>query len=703
MKKIVFLLFLPLHLFSQNFSKQEITRWENEAKRVTIIRDNWGIPHIYGKTDADAVFGLMYAQCEESFTKVEENTLELLGRMSEMKGKFFLYDDLQIKLIYDTAAAMNDYKRSPVWFKKLLDAYANGINFFLYKHPEVKPAVLNQFQPWYALMRTNGSISATQTGGLTLSDVRSLYKLDNISTSFNEKKNFVPDEDLNGSNGFAVAPSKTRSGNAIIYINPHVTFYYRTEMQMVSEEGLNAYGGVTWGTFFIFQGFNEHCGWMHCTSYDDVADLYKEKIKQAGNSFSYLYDGKWLPVKTKQITIAYKEGNDIIKQTLTAYATGHGPIMGSRNGDWLSLKENNRSLNALLQSWLRTKAKDFDDFKKVMDLRSNSSDNTTFADDKGNIAFWYGNFVPKRDVKFDWTQPVDGTTSATEWKGLYTLDETIHVYNPSTGWIQNCNSTPFTVSGSSSPKKENYPPNMAPAPENARAINAQRLLSTANDLTIDKMIKEIGYSHYLSAFENLLPPLFKTYDELNADDSLKKNLEEPISLLRSWDKNSSVSSIATTIAIEWASQSRRASSPSEQLNALSETLKDLEKRFGTWKLEWGELNRFQRTEGNFDDNKPSLPVGLASSAFGSLPSFVAHRFLNTNKQYGISGNSFIACVEFGKRVKAKSVITGGQSFDPSSPHFTDQAQMFIDGDFKDVLFYKEDVMKHAERTYHPGE
>ncbi len=379
--------------------------------------------------------------------------------------------------------------------------------------------------------------------------------------------------------------------------------------------------------------------------------------------------------------------------------------MGSRNGEWLSLKENNRSLTALMQSWLRTKAKGFEDFKKIMNMRSNSSDNTVFADDKGNIAYWHGNFIPKRNPNLDWAAPVDGTTSSTEWKDLHSLDEMVHVYNPGTGWIQNCNSTPFTVSGNSSPKKEKYPTYMAPDLENYRAINAERLLDEKNDLTIDRLIKEVGYSHYLSAFEVLLPQLFIAFDELSETDSLKQILSEPIDLLKAWDKNSSASSVATTLAIGWASRIMKEVSSAEKLNLLHDTIKDLQKRFGSWKIPWGEINRYQRVgpDENFDDNKSSIPVGLASATWGSLPSFQSRHFANSNKRYGFSGNSFIACVEFGKTIKAKSIITGGQSFDPSSQHFTDQAQMYIDGNFKDVLFYKEDVLKHVERKYHPGE
>src|ERR1044072_7846279 len=158
MKQLLLLLLIPSFGFSQTFTSQEITRYKAEARRVTIIPDNWGIPHIYGKTDADAVFGLLYAQCEENFQKVEENNLEMMGRLSEI-GKAGLYDDLQMRLIYDSSAAIKDYKNSPGRFKKLLEAAADGVNYFLYKHPEGKPSTLKHFAPWFALMRTNGCIS----------------------------------------------------------------------------------------------------------------------------------------------------------------------------------------------------------------------------------------------------------------------------------------------------------------------------------------------------------------------------------------------------------------------------------------------------------------------------------------------------------------------------------------------------------------
>jgi acyl-homoserine-lactone acylase len=726
MKKYFFFLLLPFTSLAQNFTPQEISKWETQAKQVTVIEDNWGIPHIYGKKDADAVFGLMYVQCDQNFSRVERNYLEIMGRLSEIEGERRLYDDLQMRMIYDSAAAKADYVKSPQWFRNLLDAFADGVNYYLYKHPQAKPLVLKRFEPWFPLMYTDGSIAPTQTGGLTVQDLKNFYEGKDEATSYLRPELSINNFNPNGSNGFAIAPSRTASKNAILYINPHVTFYFRTEVHLVSEEGLNAYGAVTWGQFFIYQGFNEYCGWMHTSSYADVADVYEEKVEKNGEAYQYWYDEKKdKEVKKKEISISYKEGSQLLQKSFPAYFTHHGPVMGKKAGKWLSLKEYNRSLSALLQSWLRTKAKGFAEFKKVMEMRSNNSNNTVFADNKGTIAYWHGNFMPKRNSTYDWTMPVDGTTKETDWKGIHALDEIIHLYNPASGWIQNCNSTPFTSAGTSSPDKRKYPTYMAPEGQNGRAVNAERLLSKANNITLDKII-EIGYNTYLSAFDILLPPLFKAYDDLPQNDPLKKELERPIHLLQLWDKNASASSVATTLAVEWAFKLAPKIPPAktpeaatnaignyqlmaeiisakEKLSLLSETLKDLEKLYGTWNVGWGDVARYQRTSNNqFKDADPSLPVSLGPGTWGSLPSFNARR-TDTKKRYGVSGNSFVAAVEFGKRLKAKTIMTGGESFDPSSKHFTDQAEGFIEGKFKDINFYKEDVLKKRERTYHPGE
>ncbi|MGZ5287770.1 MAG: penicillin acylase family protein, partial [Flavisolibacter sp.] len=395
--RFLIIVFLPFFSLAQSFSSKEINRFQKQAANVTIIRDHWGVPHIYGKTDADAVFGLMYAQAEENFDQVEMNFLEMLGRLSEVHGESRLYQDLQVKLIYDTVAAQRDYRNSPPWLKKLLDASADGLNFYLHKNPHVKPRLIHRFQPWYALLRTDGSIGATQTGGLTLKDMREMYPSRNAGTSFHPVRENSYVEHHTGSNGFAVGPSRTASGNAILYINPHTSFFFRPEVHIVSDEGLNAYGAVTWGTFFIYQGFNEYCGWMHTSSYADVADLYEEKIIRKGDLYLKQYDQQLLPLGKRLLHIRVKKEQGTALEVFETYTTNHGPVVGSRDGKWLSLKENNRSMESLMQSWLRTKAKGFDDYRRIMDMRVNNSNNTVFADNKGNIAYWHGNFMPKRN------------------------------------------------------------------------------------------------------------------------------------------------------------------------------------------------------------------------------------------------------------------------------------------------------------------
>ena len=766
---------LPRVVSAQDLTAADRQRWEQEAKQVTIVRDKWGVPHIYGKTDAAAVFGLMYAECQEDFSRVEKNYLEMLGRQSEGYGENYLYTDVMMRLIYDSVQAKADYEQSPAWLHQLLDAFADGVNFYLYKNPGTQPLVLKHFEPWYALMFTDGSVSATSLGGVKMDEVKSFYsqapavakagvrRVDAISDvermvltdrgigaataggEGNSGEGAKPatrkemedehcggadgwlDEEERGSNGFALAGFRTASEATELYINPHVPFYFRMECQLVSEEGLNTYGAVTWGQFFIYQGFNAHCGWMHTSSLADVADLYAEKIKQEGKDWVYEYEGQARPVRTKDITVYYGKGGSVQALQVKGFFTHHGPVMASRDGKWLSLREYNRSLSALEEAWLITKANSFDEYKKAMDLRANTTNNTVYADDQGNIAYWHGNFLPRRDSSYDWSLPVDGSVAATEWKGVHELEEIVHVYNPATGWIQNCNSTPYSLSGNSSPERRRYPAYMAPDGENFRAINAVQILSGADNFTLDSLTAK-GYDHYLAAFDVLLPPLFAAFSA--APDSIRRALQEPIAVLQRWDRRSAVRSVATTLAVEWGTRMAQyaprprtgeeasnavanvrmeieRSSPEQKIAELLAIVNEFRQRYGSWKIEWGELCRYQRLTGKivetYDDRKPSLPVGLVSSAFGELPSFVSRVMPNTRKRYGVSGNSFIAAVEFGKKVRAKTIVTGGESSDPASVHFNDQASMYLNGQFKDVLFYPEEVNLHAEKRYHPGE
>lgn len=722
MRKLFFLFLLPLGVFAQPFSATEISKWQKQASSITIIRDQWDVPHIYGKTDADVVFGLLYTQCEDDFERVEMNYLSALGRTAEAEGEATIYDDLRARFYADTLQTIKLFESSPADMKKLMQAFADGINFYLSKHPEVKPKVLKRFQPWLPLLFSEGSIG----GDITSISTGKLGEFYGGTTDRGDTHE-IPEP--KGSNGFAIAPSRSASKNPLLLINPHTSFYFRSEVHLVSEEGLNAYGAVTWGQFFIYQGFNDQCGWMHTSTAADVVDEYSETIVKKGDSLFYKYDNKLRPLIATKQDIKHKKGDGFEHKTFTVYRTHHGPVVAAKGDKWISVKMMHDPLNALTQSYMRTKATDYKTFGKWMDLKTNSSNNTVFADNKGNIAYWHGNFMPKRDTKFDWTNAVDGSTLATEWKGLHDPKDLVQLLNPASGWIQNCNSTPFTSAGANSPKKESYPSYMAPDGQNYRGVNAVRVLERESSFTLDKLIKA-AYDPKLAAFEKLIPSLLKAYE--TEGTPYKENLDEPIKVLKAWDMNYGISSVGQTLAILWGRKLQLVTSESlspdrpqeqrsqvalvdfmsampakQQVEILDNIVLELKRDFGTWQIGWGEINRFQRLTGKinetFDDTKSSIPVASTASFWGSLAAYGSKPYPNTKKFYGNVGNSFVAVVEFGKKVKAKTVVTGGHSSNPASSHFTDQAEMFCKGEFKEVSFYKDDVLKNAKKTYHPGE
>jgi acyl-homoserine lactone acylase PvdQ len=377
-------------------------------------------------------------------------------------------------------------------------------------------------------------------------------------------------------------------------------------------------------------------------------------------------------------------------------------------------------VKALTQSYQRTKSKNYEEFKQMMELHANSSNNTIFADADGNIAYFHGNFIPRRDPKFDWTRPVDGSDPATDWQGLLSVAETPKLLNPASGWLYNSNDSPWSAAGPSSPKKADYPAYVDSGVESARGRHAVRVLQDKKDFTLDSLIAA-AYDSYLTWFEKPIPALVKAWDQIPASDPLKVKTSEQIQLLRAWDLRWSAASVATSLAVFWGDDIQRrvrrtglsaadfiaSEATAEQLlQSLSAASDKLAADFGTWKTSWGDINRFQRLTDDivhpFTDVGPSLPVGFTSAIWGSLASFGARPYKGSKKIYGTSGNSFVAVVEFGKTVRAKAVTAGGESGNPSSPHFNDQAKRYSTGDLRDVYFYRSQLKGHTERVYHPG-
>ncbi|MEO8026351.1 MAG: penicillin acylase family protein [Bryobacteraceae bacterium] len=712
-------------------AKSDLARWEQQARNTSIVRDDWGIAHVHGKTDADAVFGMIYAQAEDDFNRVETNYINAMGRLAEAEGESAIYQDLRMKLFIDPVDLKKQFAASPAWLQTLMTAFADSLNYYLYKHPEVKPRVIQHFEPWMALSFTEGSIGG-DIERVNLTSLKSFYanppsargplpRTPVLQASLEDEAH---PKEPSGSNGMAIAAARTTAHHALLLINPHTSFFFRSELQMTSDEGLNAYGASTWGQFFIYQGFNERTGWMHTSSGVDAVDEYLETIVKKNGRFYYKYGAEERPLTATEIIVPYKTATGMAQKKFAAYRTHHGPVIREQNGKWVTIRLMQEPIKALMQSYGRTKTKDFAGFKKTMELMANSSNNTIFADSEGNIAYFHGNFIPRRDPRFDWKQPVDGSNPATEWKGLLAVDEAPNLLNPSSGWLYNTNNWPWSAAGPSSPKRENFPSYVENGGESARGLHAIRVLEKKKDFTLDSLIAA-AYDSYLTWFEKPIPAVVKAFDAASASNPLKAKLAGQIEHLRKWDLRWSAASVPTSLAVFWGEELRRQvarearaarisaddyiasrSTPDQLLQALAAASARLESDFGTWKTPWGDINRFQRLTGDivqpFSDSGPSIPVAFTSAVWGSLASFGARPYPGTKKWYGTSGNSFVAVVEFGEKVRARAVTAGGESGHPSSKHFNDEAKRYATGDLREVYFYPSQLKGHTEREYHPG-
>ena len=701
----------------------EMARWRAQAARVGIVRDDWGIAHIKGKTDADAVFGMIYAQAEDDFRRVETNFINAQGRLAETEGEAAIWRDLRMKLFITPDALKVDFARAPQWLKVLMVAWADGLNFYLATHPDVKPRVLTHFEPWMALAFSEGSIGG-DIESISLSKLAAFYG--NKAVALSAVETGAERLEPTGSNGFAIAPSHTKNGHALLMINPHTSFFFRSEAKVESEEGLNAYGAATWGQFFVYQGFNATTGWMHTSSGNDNIDEFATPMVKQGGARGYRFDGAFEPYKTETITIPYRAADGTMaSRAFTVWRSRHGPVVRGENGQWISVALMHRPLAALQQSFLRTKAADLAGFMQVAELKANSSNNTLFASAKGEIAYLNPQFMPRRDDRFDFTKPVDGTDPATAWGPDHALSELPQALNPANGWAFNTNNWPWTAAGADSPVAGKFPRYMDQAGENPRGPHAVRVMSARRDFTPETLLAA-GYDTLIPAFADLVPTLIAAFDRLPPADPRRATLNAPIDALRGWDYRSGEASVPMTLASFWgdalvtrfgaaAKQDDEAlvswlvlhPGDVDRLAAFGTAVARLTADFGKWATPWGEINRFQRVTGDlvqaFDDAKPSLPIGFASAQWGSLPAFGAKPSSGTKRWYGSYGNSFVAVVEFGPKVKARAISAGGQSGDPKSPHFNDQAERYRSHDFRSVYFTDDDLKGHVERRYRPGE
>ena len=696
------------------------------AAAVRIVRDDVGIAHIHGRSDADAVFGMIYAQAEDDFPRIERNYLVALGRLAEVEGPSAVWQDLRQRLFIDHDQLKADYASSPAWLRSLLDAWAGGLNHYLATHPEERPKLITRFEPWMALAFSEGSIGGDVERGVALEPLRAFYAGAGAAPIITARAEAGRLVEPKGSNGIAIGPGRSASGHPLLWINPHTSFFFRSEQQVSSDEGLNVYGAATWGQFFIYQGFNGKLGWMHTSSGVDNIDEFAVEVARRGDGFEWRDGATWRPFTYRTVSLKVRDDDGRVKtRSFQVPSTKHGPIIRADDDRWIAIAMLNSPRAALEQSWLRTKAQSLDEYLAVARRRANSSNNTILAAADGTIAYLHPQFVPVRDNRFDYSRTVDGSDPATAWRGLHTLESLPQVIRPASGWVVNTNNAPWSAAGGDSPKAADFPRYMDMLGENPRGIHATMLLSAAEPLSPEGL-RALAYDSFLPLFDEQIPLLKRGFDALATDDPLRAELVEPLALLDGWDRRWSLGSEATSLAIYWGEalwaregpKAFEANMPlfgwlaertadADRLAALGDALAKMSADHGGWRVPWGRINRFQRLDGaieqRFDDHGPSVPVPFTSGNFGSLAAFGVERQAGQRCFYGTSGNSFVAMVEFGPVLRAWSHSAGGQSGDPASVHFDDQATDHAAGRLRPIPLDDAALARYAPGAYRPGE
>jgi acyl-homoserine-lactone acylase len=723
---LIVLLLLPLDSLGQTIRQTSGSnpRAAALARAVTIYRDNFGVPHIFGQTDASVVFGLMYAQCEDNFWQLETDLIRALGRQAEIDGERGLTNDLSYRAFETERLSKAEFAALSAAERALCAAWAEGLNYFLATHSETKPRLLTRFEAWQLLALARSGRRSLGNLGLRSDEVRFGVRLDVAGTAGrgNEELDlsalqgwFVEpgEERLEGSNMWAAAPRKSASGNALLLINPHVGFFgggQRYEAHLHSAQGLNVYGFAILTTPYIRSGFNQYLGWSHTNNYADVADGYLETFDDPQNPLHYRYSNGYRRAVEWTEDVKVKTDNGIEIRRYRFRKTHHGPIVGTRDGKQVAARIAKLVEGGeVAQRFAMNRAKSLAQFKAALQRLALTGSNTLYADRAGNIFYVHGNAVPKRDAKFDWTKLVDGSDPATEWQGYHRLDELPQLLNPPSSWLQNCNSTPFLTTTEGNPRKEDFPAYLAPENDTARARSSRRILAGKEKFSFDDWL-QAATDTTVDDWQKGVAALVERWEQVKGENEARAEAIKPALLeLKAWDGVVKINSTGATLYLLWLEKraGARGERSTDDMAAFENVVAELEAQFKTWQVEWGEINRLQRvhTSGNepFSDANKSWPVAGGPGSAGIVFTYNTRRENGQRRRYGISGNTFVAVVEFGKQLRAQSVLVLGQSADPHSPHHTDQAALYAQGKFKPVSFTLPEIKAKLERAYRPGE
>ena len=513
------------------------------AQSVTIYRDRYGVPYIYGPTDASAVFGFAYAQAEDNFDQIEDSYIHALGRAAEAYGESGVPQDWLNRALEVTSLSQAEYGRLGTRARQICDAFAAGLNFFLRTHPHVKPRLLTRFENWHvlALLRhRRHQRESVEMSGLSPGELKALGSGGTGG----------------GSNALAVGPSKSAAGGAMLIAAPHRQFFGADQFyegHLRSDEGWRLWGITFVGLPFPHLGFNEQVAWTHTVNTPDIADLYVETFDRPAQPAEYRYGDRHRAVRTWTDEIRVRTDTGMATRRFELRKTHHGPLVVVRDGKHVALKLARIEEGGMLEQWYdMSRARSLDEFRTALARLALPYLNTIYADAAGNILYVYGGAIPRRSTAFDWSQPVDGSNPATEWQGYHRLDELPQVLNPASGYVQNCNSSPFATTSAGNPTPGQYPAYMVGPiddADNLRGSMARRILSRPEPFTFDEW-QRVAVDSGVATADQEVPRIAAEWRQ-RGSDSTTASLQPLVRELEVWDRRSRVDSIAATLFFRW--------------------------------------------------------------------------------------------------------------------------------------------------------
>lgn len=674
------------------------------ARQVTIYRDRYGIPHVFGENDAATAYGFGYAQAEDNFPRIEENYLRALGRWAEIVGEDGFAADRLNRTLEIPRLARAEYGRLPASLKALVNGYAAGINAWIARHP-ARGRRLARIEPWYPLAfirynyYQNGFVRAA---GLTREDM----KLAGVTTGL---------ERHTGSNGWVVSPSRSATGHALLFINPHLAFFGPGQVyegQVHSRSGWNFTGYTRLGFPLPYVGHNAAVGWVSTDNAADQADLYAERFDDPARPLAYRWGDQWRTAVEWSDTILVRAGTGMERRVVTLRKTHHGPVVGRRDGRPLAVRMARFEEDGWLGEWYAmTRARSVAELRTALEPRAMLFGNVMAADTAGHTFYVYNGAVPIRDPRFDWRGVVDGADPATEWRGYHPLSDLPQLADPPSGWMQNCNTSPFLLTDRGNPDASRFPRYMVTEGDNPRGYTSRRILAANPRFTWDQWMRA-GFDTRVSMADSLLPPLLADSMPVSSRDTLSFERRAGRDTLARWNRRADTLSVATTLFDAWL----RAvdglgydlpGTATGRKEALDSALVALSRTWGDWRTPWGRVNRLQRVPDlggrvPVSDSLPSLAVPGVVGDEGAVFTFYALRTPPDRAGYGMAGGTYVSVVEFGPTVRAMAVHVFGASGDPASPHYFDQAPLYARGEFRPAWFTLEEIKANLERAYHPG-